>query len=65
MGCSLLTTPKQDSVLVAVDMNGVEAQDPNEALNIYSSTKVESQATNLACNHRRWIPRPLTYRKQP
>lgn len=51
--CSLLITPKQDSVLVAVVMNGVEAQDPHEALNIDSSTKAQSQVTNLAQDHRR------------
>lgn len=53
MGCSLLITSNQDSVLVAADTDGVEARDTSEVLNPHSSTNTESQATNLAQNHHR------------
>lgn len=44
-------------------MNGVEAQNPNEALNL-QIVQQRQRARPPTWDHRRWIPRPLAYRKQ-
>lgn len=50
-GCSLLITPNQDSVLVAIYNNRAGAQGLNKALKIQANA--ESQSTNLAQDRHR------------